>query len=83
MGRRSEPVTYWMTMGNDVITSRAGRLFAQLSIGLTEGVIPDGMVVRVSSIDAQPRRAYGVHDRFLGDLLRSMPAAAAGRLTGR
>ncbi len=83
MGRRSEPVTFWMTMGNDVITGRAGRLVAQLSVGLTEGVIPDGMVVRVSTIDADVQRAYAVHDRFVHELLASMPPQAAARLTGR
>lgn len=83
MSTRAEPVTYWMTMGEQVITSRAERLLVQMATGLFDGAVPDGMVVRVSSIDLEPQPAYALHMAFLGDLLQSMPAADARRLTGR
>lgn len=83
MSLRAEPVTYWMTMGEQVITSRIERLLVQVASGLRRGEVPDGMVVRVSSLDLEPRAAYALHTSFLEDLLRSMPAADAQRLTGR
>src|SRR5205814_1223827 len=46
---RVEPVTYWFTMGDRVVLGRAQRLRVQLASGLA-GRIPDGMLVRVSSL---------------------------------
>src|SRR5260370_41512085 len=56
-GERSEPVTYWFTMGDRVVLGRFERLRVQLSSGLA-GRIPDGMLVRISSLSADPARAY-------------------------
>lgn len=80
---RLEPVTYWMTMGDDVIVERSDRLFAQIRQGIAEGSVPDGMVVRISSIDADVPHAYAQHLAFLDGLLKSMAPADARRLTGR
>lgn len=80
---RLEPVTYWMTMGSDVIVERSDRLFAQIRQGITEGSVPDGMVVRISSIDPDVPHAYAQHLAFLDALLKSMAPADAHRLTGR
>jgi len=80
---RLEPVTYWMTMGDDVIVERSDRLFAQVRQGITEGSVPDGMVVRLSSIDADVPHAYAQHLAFLDGLLKSMAPADVRRLTGR
>jgi hypothetical protein len=41
------------------------------------------MVVRASSIDADPKHAFAVQQAFFAELLASMPAPLAGRLTGR
>lgn len=79
---RLEPVTYWMTMGDDVIVERSDRLFAQIKQGITQGSVPDGMVVRISSIDPDVPKAYAQHLRFLDALLGAMPPADARRLTG-
>lgn len=79
---RAEPVTYWMTMGDAVITHRSERLLVQIAEGIDKGEVPDGMVVRVSSLSPEPQRAYQSHVAFLDDLLRAMPARDAQRLTG-
>jgi EpsI family protein len=80
---RVEPVTYWMTMGSDVIVQRTDRLVAQVREGIVAGAVPDGMVVRVSSLDPDLANAYGQHVAFMDGLLGAMPAEAARRLTGR
>jgi EpsI family protein len=80
---RVELVTYWMTMGDEVIVRRGDRLFAQVKQGIVDRSVPDGMVVRISSVDPDARHAYGQHLHFLDALLGAMPVDAARRLTGR
>jgi EpsI family protein len=80
-GARSEPVTYWFTMGDRVVLGRLERLIVQLKSGLS-GRIPDGMLVRVSSISANPARAYEEHEEFVGALLGEMRDGDADRLLG-
>ena len=47
---RNEPVTYWLTVGDQVITNKFDKRIAEIRLGLT-GQIPDGLLFRVSSID--------------------------------
>ena len=78
---RSEPVTYWFTMGDRVVRGRFERLAMQLREGFA-GRIPDGMLVRVSSISNDPAKAYAAQQAFVADLLAEMPAADRVRLAG-
>ncbi len=80
-GSRSEPVTYWFTMGDRVVRSRVQRLAVQLESGL-RGTIPDGMLVRVSSLSSDPSVAFAAQDAFVTALLAAVPAPAATRLAG-
>lgn len=68
LGSRVEPVTYWITVGNQVVKSGLDKKIAELKYGLT-GKIPDGMLVRVSSIDVNLQNAYRNQDKFLSDLI--------------
>lgn len=79
---RNEPVSYWMTVGEDAALPGVSRKFAQLRQGLS-GQIPDGFLVRVSSISDTGREAFALHDRFITDLLASMPEQERRRLAGR
>ena len=80
-GRRSEPVTYWLIMGDRVFLGRLDRLMVQLRFGLS-GRIPDGMVVRVSSISTDPTRAFKEHGEFISALLGGMRRGDVHRLLG-
>ncbi|MGH8707229.1 MAG: exosortase-associated protein EpsI, B-type [Burkholderiales bacterium] len=80
-GPRSEPVTYWFTMGDRVVLGRLERLLAQLGYGLS-GRIPDGMLVRVSSLSRDPDRAFGGHEKFIGALVGGMREDDLPRLLG-
>jgi EpsI family protein len=80
-GSRSEPVTYWFTMGDRVVLSSFERTVVQLKYGLT-GEIPDGMLVRVSNLSTDPSRAYEAHIAFVRDLISHMREQDARRLVG-
>jgi EpsI family protein len=72
LGPRDEPVTYWLTVGDQVIKNKFDKRMAEIRLGLT-GQIPDGLLFRVSSIDRDAARAFAVQGKFAADLL------AAGR----
>lgn len=80
-GERSEPVTYWFTMGDRVVLGRAERLRVQLENGFA-GRIPDGMLVRVSSLSDDPRAAYAAQQAFIAAVVAALPAAQASRFVG-
>jgi EpsI family protein len=64
LGSRIEPISYWVVVGDKIALSGTDQKLAQLGYSV-RGVIPDGMLVRVSTIDADPDRAYRVHEEFL------------------
>ncbi len=78
---RSEPVSYWMMVGNQATLPGFSRKLAQVRQALS-GRIPDGMLVRISSIDENPQEAYRLHDRFASDLLSALPEAGRVRMAG-
>jgi hypothetical protein len=53
----------------------------RLAYGLS-GKIPDGMLVRVSTIQANEDDAYRVQDRFVTDMLEVMAPKDRERLLG-
>lgn len=76
---RSEPVSYWFTMGDTVALGRLERLWVQVRYGL-QGRVPDGLLVRVSTVDDDPRRSYALQDDFLRQLAAAVPEATRRRL---
>ena len=81
-GNRNEPITYWIRVGDDAVTGALGQRLVQLKYGL-RGVVPDGLIFRVSSIGGDTRKAYALQDRFIIDLLAVLPADQKARLVGR
>jgi EpsI family protein len=80
-GGRSEPVSYWFTMGDRVVIGRVDRLIAQIGYGLA-GKIPDGLLVRVSSISRDVPASYAAQDDFLRGLLSVVDVGGRRRLAG-
>jgi len=78
---RTEPVSYWLTIGDQPTLPGLRRKLAQLRHGLT-GETPDGVLIRISSLDDVPSRAYAVHDGFIRDMLTSLTADNRRRLAG-
>ncbi|HEY0841836.1 exosortase-associated protein EpsI, B-type [Methylotenera sp.] len=81
-GPRNEPITYWVTVGDKATLPGISRKLKQLAYGLT-GTVPDGMLVRVSSIDSDSANAYKLQEKFIQDLLQAMPTQDRARVAGR
>ena len=78
---RNEPITYWVTVGDKAVSSGLGQKYQRFVYGLT-GKIPDGMLVRVSTIEADAGHAYQVQDRFVGQMLEALAPKDRVRLVG-
>jgi len=81
LGGRSEPVTYWLTLGETVTASRTERKLAQLRYGL-KGLVADGMLIRVSSVDRDTKHGFQVQEGFLRELAVATPAQSKSRVLG-
>ena len=73
MGTRYEPVTYWLTMGNQVVRSQLDKRWVQIRAFLT-GESPDGLLFRVSSIDRDPDSAFAMQQKFVADMMSAVSA---------
>lgn len=82
LGQRVEPITYWVVVGDRAVISSSEQKLAQLSYGV-RGVIPDGVLVRVSSIDPEAERAFGVQQQYLRDLAAALAPQAGARVFGK
>jgi EpsI family protein len=82
MGMRKEPITYWLVVGGEAVTSGAEQKFVELRYGL-RGMIPDGMLIRISSIDPDMRHGFSLHAEFSAAMAKSMPEASRDRVFGR
>lgn len=80
-GSRHEPITYWIVVGNEVATSGMQQKLAQMRYGL-RGLIADGMLVRVSSLDTDRAHAHAVQAGFIADLAAGMPRELRSRAFG-
>jgi EpsI family protein len=80
-GQRFEPVTFWFVVGEHVAVSGQQQKLAQLRYGV-RGIIPDGMLVRVSSINPNAAVAYQSQARFIADMRSAMPQPARLRVFG-
>lgn len=80
-GERHEPISYWITIGNELIKPGIGQKLTQIRLGLT-GTVPDGMLVRVSSIGTDTAAGYRLQDKFVNDLLNSVSQETRTRLIG-
>ncbi len=81
LGPRQEPVTYWYTVGDQAAKSEFHKRLVELGYGLT-GRIPDGLLFRISSIDADQANAYRMQDQFTDQLLQAVAPAERRRLSG-
>jgi EpsI family protein len=80
-GTRNEPVTYWFAMAATQNATAFDQRAARLRATLT-GAIPDGILMRVSSIDVDARRAFRAQDAFIAALLDAVPPNTRARVLG-
>lgn len=80
-GTRIEPITYWTTVGDKVAVNGWKWKLQQMTYGLT-GKIPDGLLFRISSIQADEVKAYQLQDEFTRELLNAMSPRGRQRIIG-
>ena len=81
-GARNEPITYWLRVGDELTSFGRGHKIVALEYGV-KGLIPDGILVRVSSIESNEAAAFALQERFIGDMLGAMSPAARVAVLGR
>lgn len=81
LGPRNEPVTYWLTVGDQVIRNKVDKRIAEIRLGLT-GQIPDGLLFRISSIDSDNARGFAKQQKFASDMIEAVPASTRKQLSG-
>lgn len=79
--QRKEPVTYWFTMGNQVVLSRTERFLVQLKYSFS-GVIPDGLLIRVSNLTPDKEGGFKTQQAFLNDMMPALNSATVTKLLG-
>lgn len=78
---RYEPVTYWMRVGNDISNGVVDHQLSRLKYGL-RGIIPDGALIRISTIGLPKEASFKLQDQFIHDLLAAVPAKELKFFTG-
>lgn len=81
LGQRVEPITYWVTLDEVATLPGLGRKLQQIRYGL-KGQIPDGMLVRVSSISPALESGFAVQQRFIEQMHTAVPEAVKTRYFG-
>lgn len=81
LGPRNEPITYWVTLDETATLPGIGRKLQQLRFGL-KGQIPDGMLVRVSSISNSEAQAFAAQQVFIDQMYQALPAEVRSRYFG-
>jgi EpsI family protein len=68
---RFEPISYWMRVGNDIATGVVDRQIIRLKYGL-RGIIPDGALIRISTIGLSQQVSFKVQNQFIHDFLEAI-----------
>lgn len=79
--QRIEPMTYWMVVGSAIAQSSIDQRLIQLRYGLV-GEIPDGMIIRVSSIGSDTEKEFRAQDEFISDLIAHVSESTRRHLLG-
>lgn len=78
-GVRHEPLTYWTTVGNYSVNDMYTMKKAQFRYAI-QGIIPDGLIFRVSSIDANDENAFTKQNLFIDELFSALAEKDKARL---
>jgi EpsI family protein len=81
LGSRTEPVTYWIVVGERIALSNIDQKVAHLDYSV-RGLIPDGMLVRVSNISSDAPASFALHERFVREMAAAVEPTLLGRVVG-
>ena len=78
---RNEPITYWIVIGEKTTRDDWEMKKAKLLYTL-KGQVPNGMLVRISSISAVAENGFKLQEKFAEALLETLPSDQRKLLTG-
>jgi EpsI family protein len=80
--QRHEPITYWIRIGDGVARTQWEMKELQLDYAIKRQ-IPDGMVVRISSISSDDNAAFALQQNFIDAMLAKLDAGSRQNLIGK
>ena len=81
LGQRFEPITYWTVVGDQVTSSMTDKRLTEMRYAMA-GRIPDGMLVRISSIDKSTDSAYAFQSEFARAMILAIAPEHRNRFAG-
>jgi len=81
MPGRPEPITYWTVVDGMLVSGKTQGLWDRLQRAAQRRGAA-GVLVRISSIDPDPQRAFGVHAGFAAELMQALTPAGRELFTG-
>jgi EpsI family protein len=81
MYTRIEPVTYWIVVGDKVVTTSWDMKKVKLAYSL-KGLIPDATLMRVSSITPDRAAGYRLQQEFVDQMLKALTPAQRSHFAG-
>jgi EpsI family protein len=78
---RPEPITYWMMLGGVVTGDAAQARWRGLTSAMRREAL-DGLLVRISSIDPDARRAFALQAGFIAEMHRAISPQNRERIVG-
>lgn len=79
--QRIEHILYWTRIGEHLPTDNREQRLAKLEDQFS-GIVPDGILVRISIVGDDPGKALAINQRFAADLLRAILPADRASLIG-
>lgn len=81
LGPRFEPITYWTVVGDHITKGGIDKKLTEMGYA-TQGRIPDGMLVRVSSIDRDTDQAFAMQNKFAAEMVQAIAPDMRNRFAG-
>lgn len=80
--QRHEPVTYWTMVGDIPTHGGSHKKLTEIRYNLLQGVVPDGVLMRVSSIDRDTANAHRIQADFSRELVAAIAPENRARFAG-
>jgi EpsI family protein len=78
---RTEHIAYWTRIGEYLPQSGEAQRAAKLRTAF-QGIIPDGILVRISNLEVTPDAGFAINQRFVAQLITAMPKQGLPALVG-
>lgn len=78
---RIERVTYWIRIGDDIVASGLNQKLSRVRHGM-RGLIPDGLLFRISSLSTDLNKAYKLQNIFISDMINHINSSTILFLAG-